>query len=202
MHELSDVPAETGDQLPRQYRREKPQHRILPHVFDPVRGPFDGVDVAGFEVVLRLFDHSSGAGEGELGDDLGGKGPERIIRVDTGRLAEAQYFSLHELILVVDETLQLEDTGPREHGIHQLASLAMELWIVLSEHCLVGAKRIVIPRVFEVFCGLAVDDLVEADIVEMELVGSDAKSVCVYQSVSRSVIPRIRAYDIYSLYSL
>lgn len=78
----------------------------------------------------------------------------------------------------------------------------MELRVVQSEDALEGVERIVEPRVFEVLGALAVDGLVEADIVEMELVGPDPKSTCVCQSVSRSAMSDIKGRDLDLLYSL
>lgn len=78
----------------------------------------------------------------------------------------------------------------------------MELRVVQPEDALEGVEGVVVPRVFEVLGALAVDGLVEADIVEMELIGSDPKSTCVCQSVSRSVEYETRARDFDLLYSL
>lgn len=202
VHELSDIPTETGHKPPRQHCSNNPQYRVLSHILNPVRSPFDRVDAGALEVVGRLLDQAGGAGEGELGDDLGGEGPERIIRIDAAALAQAQDLPLHGLILVVDQVLQLEHAGPGEHGVQQLAPLAVELRVVEPEDALEGVERIVVPRVFEVLGALAVDGLVEADIVEMELVGPDPKSTCVCKRVSRSVKSDNKARDYDLLYSL
>lgn len=202
VHELSDIPAETGHKPPRQHCSNNPQYRVLSHVLNPVSSPFDGVDAAALEVFGRLLDQAGGAGEGKLSDDLGGESPECIVRVDAAALAQAQDLPLHDLILVVDKVLELEHAGPGEHGVQQLAPLAVELRVVQPEDALEGVEGIVVPRVFEVLGALAVDGLVEADIVEMELVGPDPKSTCVCQSVSRSVEYETRARDFDLLYSL
>lgn len=187
VHELSHVPAKALDEPPRQHRSNGPQDPGVPHIRDPVRRPLDGVDGSGFEAVRRLLDQPGGAREGELGNDLGGQGPERVVRVDAvGALAaQPQDLLLHDLVLVVDEALELEDAGAGEHVVHHLAPLAVELRVVLPKDGLVGVEGIVEPGVLEVLGSLAVDDLVEADVVEMEFVGSDAKSTCICRSVSR-----------------
>lgn len=188
VHELSDVSAESGHELPGHVIRDKPQYRILPHVFDAISSPFNSLDGTSLETVRRLLDQAGWAGEGELGGDLGGHSPERVVCVDTGAtLAKAQDLPLHHLVLVVDKTLHFEYAGSREHRVQHLASHAVVLRVALSEEGLVGVERLVVTRVFEELGILAVDGLVELDVVDMELVGSDAKSMSVYQGVSRSV---------------
>lgn len=160
----------------------------MSHVFDPISGPFNSLDGVSFETVLTLFDQAGWTREGELGGDLGGYSPERVVCVDAGAtLAKAQDFPLHHLILVVDKTLHLEYAGSGEQGVQHLPSHAVGLRVALSEEGLVGVERLVVTRVFVELGILAVDGLVELDIVDMELVRSDAKSVRVYQSVSRCV---------------
>lgn len=188
VHKLSDVPAKPGHQLPRHDIGDDPQDGVLPHVFDPISSPFNSLDGVGFEIVARLLDQAGRAGERELGGDFRGQGPKGIVRVDAGAvLAQTQQLTLHHFVLVVDEALDLEDTRAGKHGIQHLATHAVELRVYLSEEGLEGAKRVVVSCVFEVLGVLSIDGLVECDIVQVKLVGPDAKSMCVCQGVRWSV---------------
>lgn len=181
----------------------------MPHVREPVRCPLDGVDGVGPEAVGRLLEQAGGAREGELGDDLGGQRPEGVVRIDAAAgpglaaAGQAQDLLLHDLVLVVDQALELEGSRAGEHVVHHPAPLAVELRVDLPEYGLVGVEGIVEDGVFDVLGVLAVDDLVQADVVEMELVWSDAEGACVCQGVSTFCnIPKYGTCWFFLLYSL
>lgn len=82
-----------------------------------------------------------------------------------------------------------------EHRAKQPAPFAVERRVILAENGFEASESIVEWLVFEVLGVLAVDGLVEVDIVKMELIGSDPKSMGICQRVSGFWVAEEGAHD-------